>query len=65
MKGRKIVVQSEFFLKKYRKLTGEGKYLPETGFRCCFSSDNQYLNELNLAENFTSMDNLMGGWRIA
>ena len=26
-----------------------------------FSSDNQYLNELNLAENFTSMDNL-DGW---
>ena len=30
VKGRKIVVQSEFFLKKYRELTGEGKYLPET-----------------------------------
>lgn len=62
VKGRKIVVQSEFFLKKYRELTGEGKYLPETSVSdVVFSSDNQYLNELNLAENFTSMDNL-DGW---
>lgn len=62
VKGRKIVVQSEFFLKKYRELTGEGKYLPENSVSdVVFSSDNQYLNELNLAENFTSMDNL-DGW---
>lgn len=57
--GRKIVLQSEFFLKKYRELTGDGKYLPERSVTdVVYSADNSYLNQLNMAENFTSMDNL-------
>ena len=57
--GRKIVLESEFFLKKYRELIVEGRQTPDRAIRnVVFSSDNTYLNSLNVAQNFVEMENL-------
>lgn len=57
--GRKIVLESEFFLKKYRELVIEGSQNQDrTMANVVFSSDNSYLNGLNAAQNFVEMDNL-------
>ena len=57
--GRKIVLKSEFFLKKYRELVTEGSRNQDRAVtNVVFSSDNSYLNGLNAAQNYVEMDNL-------
>ncbi len=57
--GRKIVLQSEFFLRKYHELVDGSLQTEDKSVGDVMASgDNNYLNRLNEAEDFVPMDNL-------
>lgn len=57
--GRRIVLQSEFFLKKYHDLIdADRQQVKGTIGDVLLSGDNNYLNGLNEAQDFVPMENL-------